>query len=54
VETKYDSLSGGWCSKEVICPFGVGAWQYIYGGVEIVFKICKILAGCWVKDQALA
>jgi len=23
VEAKYDSMSGGWCSKEVVGPFGV-------------------------------
>jgi len=23
VETKYGSLEGGWCSKEVVGPFGV-------------------------------
>jgi hypothetical protein len=24
IETKYDSLRVGWCSKEVTRPFGVG------------------------------
>jgi hypothetical protein len=29
VEAKYDSLSGGWCSKEVAGSFGVGVWKHI-------------------------
>jgi hypothetical protein len=32
VEAKYDSLSGGWCSKEVEGPFGVGVWKHIRRG----------------------
>jgi hypothetical protein len=32
VEAKYDSLSGGWCSKEVVGPFGVGVWKHIRRG----------------------
>jgi hypothetical protein len=40
VETKYDSTSGGWCSKEVVDPFGVGVWKYIRRGWEFFFKIC--------------
>jgi len=29
VEAKYDSLSGGWCSKEVAELFSVGVWKHI-------------------------
>jgi hypothetical protein len=29
METKYDSMSGDWCSKEVVGPFGMGVWKYI-------------------------
>ena len=29
MEAKYDSLSDGWCSKEVVGPSGVGAWKRI-------------------------
>jgi hypothetical protein len=29
METKFDSMRGGWCSKEVMGPFGVGVWTYI-------------------------
>jgi len=32
VETKYNSLRGGWCSKKVTSPFGVRAWKYIRRG----------------------
>lgn len=32
VETKYDSLRGGWFSKEVAGPFSVGVWKYIRSG----------------------
>jgi hypothetical protein len=31
VKTKYDSTSRGWCSKEVVGPFKVGAWKYMRG-----------------------
>jgi hypothetical protein len=27
VDTKYDSLGGGWCSKELAGPYGVGVWK---------------------------
>ena len=29
VEAKYGSLWGGWCSKEVRGPYGVGLWKNI-------------------------
>jgi hypothetical protein len=33
VKTKYDSMRGSWCSKEVVEPFGVGVWKkYIRRG----------------------
>jgi hypothetical protein len=28
VETKYDSLGRGWCSKVVAGSFGVGVWKF--------------------------
>jgi hypothetical protein len=31
-ENKHDSLGGGWCSKEVAGPFGVGVWKCIKRG----------------------
>jgi hypothetical protein len=27
VDIKYDSTRGGWCSKEVGGPYGVGVWK---------------------------
>jgi len=38
IETKYDSLRGGWCFG-VTGPFGVGVWKFIRR-VGNVFKIC--------------
>jgi hypothetical protein len=32
VDAKYDSLSGGWCSKEVGGSYGVGVWKCIRRG----------------------
>jgi hypothetical protein len=32
VEAKYGCLNGGWCSKEVEGPFGVGVWKHIRRG----------------------
>jgi len=29
VDTKYDSLGRGWCSKEVVGPYGVRVWKSI-------------------------
>jgi hypothetical protein len=28
IETKYDSIRRGWCSKEVRGTFGVGVWKH--------------------------
>jgi hypothetical protein len=30
VEAKYDSMSRGWCTKEVEGPYGVGVWKQTY------------------------
>jgi hypothetical protein len=32
VEEKYVSLSGGWCSKDIVGPFGVAVWKHIRRG----------------------
>jgi hypothetical protein len=29
IEEKYEEQDGGWCSKEVSGPFGVGLWKHI-------------------------
>jgi hypothetical protein len=36
-DTKYGSLRGGYCSKEVAGPFGVRVWKCIKEGVESFF-----------------
>jgi hypothetical protein len=30
VETKYGSMMGGWCSKEIVGSFGVGVGKYFF------------------------
>jgi hypothetical protein len=32
IETKYGSIKGGWCSKEVTGTFGVEVWKHIRRG----------------------
>jgi hypothetical protein len=32
IEAKYESTSGGCCSKEVLGTFGVGVWKHIRSG----------------------
>jgi hypothetical protein len=32
VEVKYDTMRGGWCSKEVGRSYGVGVWKCIRRG----------------------
>jgi len=34
IDAKFESLKGGWCSKEVSGSFGVGAWKHIRRGWE--------------------
>jgi len=63
VEAKYDSWSGGWCSKEVAGPFGVGVWKHIRRGCR-VFSRCiryevddeskiRFWHDAWCGDQPL-
>jgi hypothetical protein len=35
VDVKYDIMRGGWCSKEVRGPYGVGVWKCIGRGWDI-------------------
>jgi len=30
IEAKYESLKGGWCSKEVFETFEVGVWKHFF------------------------
>jgi hypothetical protein len=32
IDAKFESLKGGWCSKEVSGSFGVGVWKHIRRG----------------------
>jgi hypothetical protein len=32
IKAKYESMRGGWCSKEVMGIFGVGVWKHIRKG----------------------
>jgi hypothetical protein len=41
VETKYDSLRGGWCSNKFVGSFGVGMWKNIRRGWEVLSKFLK-------------
>jgi hypothetical protein len=34
IDAKFESLKGGWCSKEVAGSFGVGVWKHIRRGWE--------------------
>jgi hypothetical protein len=34
IDAKFESLKGGWCSKEVSGSFGVGVWKHIRRGWE--------------------
>jgi hypothetical protein len=34
IDAKFESLKGGWCSKEVSGSFGVGVWKHIRKGWE--------------------
>jgi hypothetical protein len=41
IETWYESLRGGWCSKEVMWIFGVGVKKFIRRGWEMFSKFVK-------------
>jgi hypothetical protein len=45
IDTKYDSLRGGWCFKEVTGPFGVGVWKYMRRGWETFSKFVRYKVG---------
>jgi len=32
IDVRFESLNGGWCSKEVLGTFGVGVWKHIRRG----------------------
>jgi hypothetical protein len=43
VEAKYGCLNGGWCSKEVEGPFGVGVWKHIRRGWGVFRDILLLM-----------
>jgi hypothetical protein len=49
IETKYDSIGGGWCSKEVMGTFGVGVWKHIRRGWDMFSKFVRFGVGDWSK-----
>lgn len=49
IKIKYDSLRGGWCSNEVIGPFGVGVWKYIRSGWQRFSKFVRFEVVDWSK-----
>jgi hypothetical protein len=35
VEVKHECMNGGWCTKAVEGPYGVGVWKYIWRGWKV-------------------
>jgi hypothetical protein len=54
IDIKYDSLKGGWCSKEVTWQFGVGVWKFIRRGWETFSKFVRYEVGDGSKVIFLA
>jgi hypothetical protein len=48
IEAKFESLSGGWCSKKVLGIFGVGVWKHIRRGWDKFNNFLRFEAGGWV------
>jgi hypothetical protein len=42
VDTKYDSMGVGWCSKDVLGPFGVGWIEKLQIAVGVANRIEKL------------
>jgi hypothetical protein len=42
MDTKYSSLMGGWCSKEVVRPSRVAVWKCIRKGWEALSKFVRL------------
>jgi hypothetical protein len=49
IETKYDIIRGGWCSKEVTGTFGVGVWKHIRRAWEKISKFVRFEVGVGSK-----
>jgi hypothetical protein len=48
VETKYDSMRGGWYSKEVVGSLGVAMWKHIRRGGKSFLDLLNMK---WAMDQ---
>jgi len=49
IETKYDSIRRGWCSKEVRGIFGVGVWKHIRRGWDKFSNFVRFEVGVGSK-----
>jgi len=45
IETKYDSIEGGWCYKEAMGTFGVEVWKHIRSGWDMFSKFVRFEVG---------
>jgi len=45
IDAKFESLKGGWCSKEVSGSFGVGVWKHIRKGWEKFRNLVRFEVG---------
>jgi len=45
IDVKFESLKGGWCSKEELGTFGVGVWKYIRRGCDKFHKFVRFEVG---------
>jgi hypothetical protein len=46
---KYESMRGGWSSKEVLGTFGVGVWKHIRRGLDKFSNFVLFEVGVWSK-----
>jgi hypothetical protein len=63
IKAKYEDQDGGWCSKEVSGPYGVGLWKHIRRGWDTFSKGLRFEVGIgskvrfwhdvWCSDQPL-
>ena len=63
IKAKYEDQDGGWCSKEVSGPYGVGLWKHIRRGWDTFSKGVRFEVGigskvrfwhdAWSSDQPL-
>jgi hypothetical protein len=49
IKEKYEEQDGGWCSKEVSRPFGVGLWKHIRRGWDLFARNVRFEVGLGLK-----